>query len=363
MTAIFPKDALGWIGAGARNRVGAGFDPSAVAFGGRSEETPVESGSDASPARWPEYAPELEGEAGRRLEPETAEATAAGLIDGPVPAPSPPHPCLADSEAFADRYCRMDTATTPEGLEFTIEVPGIRESDLEIRLAGDTIVVTGHQDVNRRDKTYRVIERECGPVLRSIKIAEGVPLHRIQASLDRGLLTIFVPNPAAPIGKTIAVNSAVRRISQGDDLYELKIDLPGADASEFDLAVRDGLLTISRRGAPWAAEAGDQIPNGFASRLLQSMEVPAGVDANQIRAVLAKGVLTVTLPIAAGHRQRTIPLEVASDPARWETATSGVEAEPPSHSVWRRQQETPTTHPFDLWIASDALAAVRGPKG
>ena len=261
----------------------------------------------------------------------------------------------------------MDTASTVEGLEFTIEVPGFKESDLEIRIIGDTIVVSGRLDQDRTDKTRRVVEREYGPFYRFIKICEGVPLHRIQASLDCGLLTILVPNPTVQVGKTIAINSAVRRIFEGDDACELQFDLPGVDESDIDLAVRDGLLTISCGEGPKAAEAGDQLENASAPRLLQSMEVPAGVDANQIRAVLAKGVLTVTLPIAAGHRRRTIPLEAVGEAARPETGTNGLGVEPCPPNAGRRHSEpligAQTALPFDYWIADDALSENCGPHG
>jgi HSP20 family protein len=212
---------------------------------------------------------------------------------------------------------KMDTAVTAGGLEYVIEVPGVKAAELELQVVGGTIVVRGRQDLDQTNRTYRAVERAHGPFLRTLSVPEGARLQDIEAALDRGLLTVFIPNPPILAGRTIAVNSTVQRLLAGDDRYELKLDLPGVDASDITLVVRDGRLTIGRREATLMAETADQ-PGDQASgpaeapsvsRIIQSMELPAGVDANLIGAVLAKGVLTVTLPIVAGYRRRIIPVE------------------------------------------------------
>jgi HSP20 family molecular chaperone IbpA len=319
VATTFSKDAIGRIERGVRDLVT------------RSRR----AAPDAAPAQGLELAPEPEPD--QEILP-TSEAPA------PTVATST---CAADGEQIPGRYLRMDTASTVDGLEFTMEVPGLKETDLEIRLVGDTIVITGQWDLDRTDKTFRVVEREFGPFSRFIKVPEGAPLQRIQASLDRGLLTVFVPNPTVQVGKVITINSAVRRLFDGDEVCELKIDLPGVDASDVDLAIRDGVLTISCR-------QGDQTADTVLPRLLHSMELPAGVDADQIRAVLAKGVLTVTLPIAAGHRQRTILLETVDERAGPETTALF----PPAAGGYPFGTPfgAPTDPPFDFWSVGEILA-------
>jgi len=346
VAAAFSKAALGRIEGGLRSLVIAGWERTHGAPTGRGGEIPVAPDSDTAPTHGLDYAPE------------TPKPGAAGSPCPADPAAGSADVYTADGEQILGRYCKMDTASTVEGLEFTMEAPGLKESDLEISLVGDTIVIVGRVDPDRAGKTYRVIEREFGAFSRFIKISDGVPLHRIQASLDRGLLTVFVPNPIVQVG-TIAVNSAVRRVFDGDDLCELKLDLPGVDASDVDLAVRDGVLTISRRRGPQAANAGDQAGNAFAPRLLQSMELPAGVDASQIRAVLAKGVLTVTLPIGAGHRQRTIPLDSVEVSGRAEMRPRGGGADTSPPAGRGRSEAATGAHvdpPFDVWGACQALS-------
>jgi len=349
VAATFPKGALSWIRARARRLVTASQDslpaaPEDQIAAAPDRETMATPGLGQAPEPEPEPLPE----------PALPEPAATGAAD---PASNRADVHTADGEQILGRYCRMDTASTAEGLEFTIEVPGLKETDLEIRMVGDTIVVTGQVDLDRTDKTYRVVEREVGAFSRFIKVSEGVPLHRIQAWLDRGLLTVFVPNPTVQVGAVIAVNAAVRRVFEGDDLCELKIDLPGVDDRDVDLSVRDGVLTISCRDGAQAAGADDQTADALAPRLLQSMALPAGVDANQIRAVLAKGVLTVTLPIAAGHRQRTIPLDSVREAAGPETRSSDAGARPcPPAGGSGAPFHGPGDPPFDFWSASEILA-------
>ena len=356
VAAIIPKDARGRIEGGVRGLVTSGWKKPPAAPAGLCNETPAATDPDATPGHRLEHAPEPEP----LPEPETPELTAVASPGSADLTSTSDDVHAADGEQILGRYLRMDTASTAEGLEFTMEVPGLKESDLEIRLVGETIVITGRWNLDRTDKTFRVVEREFGPFSRFIKISEGVPLRRIQASLDRGLLIIFVPNPTAPVGKSIAINSTVRRIFDGDDAYELKIDLPGVDESDVDLAVRDGVLTITCREGPRAADAGDQAAIAFAPRLLESMALPAGVDADQIRAVLAKGVLTVTLPIAAGHRQRTIPLDSVREAAGSETRSSDIGAPPWPPAGGCCQSGSPFVGPgdppFDFWSAGEILA-------
>jgi len=351
VATTFSKDAIGRIEGGMRNLV-TGWDGRRTAPEAAEDEIPTEPESDAAPAQRLDPAPEPEPDQEIPAASETLEPTVAAPPCAADRASSSDDLHAADGEQIPGRYLRMDTASTAEGLEFTMEVPGLKETDLEIRLVGDTIVITGQWDLDRTDKTFRVVEREFGPFSRFIKVPEGAPLQRIQASLDRGLLTVFVPNPTVQVGKVIAINSAVRRLFDGDDVCELRIDLPGVDASDVDLAVRNGVLTISCRQG---TRAGDT----FAPRLLQSMELPAGVDADQIRAVLAKGVLTVTLPIGAGHRHRTIPLETADETAGLETRASGAET-PPYPPATDGDPATllgaPTDPPFDFWSVGEILA-------
>jgi HSP20 family molecular chaperone IbpA len=325
-----PKDTLGWIERGMSSLVTTGGESLHTAPAGRGDEAAPATLPDAAPTHGLDHAPEPESERLSAPAPPDPAAIAPASAADRASISDDGH--AADGEQILGRYLRMDTASTVDGLEFTMEVPGLKETDLEIRLVGDTIVITGRWDLDRTDKTFRVVEREFGPFSRFIKISEGVPLQRIQASLDRGLLTVFVPNPTVQVGKTIAINSAVRRLFDGDDLCELKIDLPGVDESDVDLAVQGGVLTINCR-------QGDRTADTVPPRLLESMELPAGVDANQIRAVLAKGVLTVTLPIAAAHRQRTIPLET-------------VDGACPSATPFG----APMDPPFDFWSAGEILA-------
>jgi HSP20 family molecular chaperone IbpA len=341
--AMFSKNTSGRTAGGMKSLLNIGWERLQATAAKRDDALPP--APEAMSSRWLEYAAEPEPQPESPPGPAPAEPAMDASTWTADPAAISIGHSASDDDQIQGRHCRMDAASTVDGLEFTIEVPGVHESDLDIRMVDDTIVISGQLERDRTDKTYRVAEREYGPFSRLIRISKGVPLHRIQASLDRGVLTVFVPNPTVQVG-TIAVNSAVRRIIDGDDADELRIDLPGADESDVDLAVRDGVLTISCRKGPHAADAVGQAADRLAPRLLQSLEVPAGVNADQIRAVLAKGVLTVTLPIAAGHRRRTIALEAAGEAANSGPETSDIGA-PPSLADGHGQSRAPLDAQWD----------------
>jgi HSP20 family molecular chaperone IbpA len=292
---ILPKAILVWFERRSSGLVGTRWGEIQTAKAPPNDK--IEARSEVAP----EPGPPLEA----APEPAEPEAIISASVSAADPAPDSAGASIADPQLAAGRSCRMDVAATADGLQFVIEAPGMDESDFEIRVVGETILVRGRLDPDRSNKVYRAVERDHGPFSRSIPIAQGVPIHRIQASLSRGLLTIFVPNPTVQVGSTITVNSALCRITDSESMCELKIDLPGVDPSDIDLDIRNGLLTISCR------ESLETGPTG----LPQSMLLPAGVDASRIGAVLAKGVLSVTLPIAPAHRQRTIVLETVGEPA------------------------------------------------
>ena len=103
------------------------------------------------------------------------------------------------------------------------------------------------------------------------------------------------------------------------DIYEtetafvVEADLPGVHQENVNIQFdRNALAITGTRAATLPAKEKAQLrvfsaerPSGTFSR---SVRLPENVDAEKIEASFAHGVLTVTVPKAAGARTRTIPI-------------------------------------------------------
>lgn len=97
---------------------------------------------------------------------------------------------------------RSDVVETDDGIEVTVELPGMDQSDVEVSLAGDALTVKGEKKVERKDekKGYYVSERSYGSIIRTIPLPPGVDTEKADASFKNGVLTIRMPH--APESKS-----------------------------------------------------------------------------------------------------------------------------------------------------------------
>jgi len=91
------------------------------------------------------------------------------------------------------------------------------------------------------------------------------------------------------------------------DHVVIRVDLPGADPGSIDVSVDDRMLTV--RGRRMTPEDGDaqwlvhERPSGTFAR---QIALGRGVALDDISATYTDGVLTLTVPVAAGAKPRRI---------------------------------------------------------
>jgi HSP20 family protein len=105
-------------------------------------------------------------------------------------------PFAAGGWPFGEQGPRSDVVETDEGVEVTVELPGMEQEDVEVSLAGDTLTVKGEKKVERQDqkKGYYVSERSYGSVYRTIPLPSGVDTEKADASFRNGVLTVKIPH-------------------------------------------------------------------------------------------------------------------------------------------------------------------------
>jgi len=116
-------------------------------------------------------------------------------------------PLLATpGQTFAPAF---DVKETKDAFVFKADVPGIKEQDLEVDVAGNRLTISGKREEEREDKneTFYTYERSYGSFCRAFTLPGHADTSHVKAEIKNGELTVVVPKTAAAVAKRIPVAS------------------------------------------------------------------------------------------------------------------------------------------------------------
>jgi HSP20 family protein len=89
-----------------------------------------------------------------------------------------------------------------------IEVPGIDEKDIDVRLENNTLTVQGERklEMDEKEENYRRVERQYGSFTRSFTLPQTVDSEKVSAQYDKGVLKIKLAKKAEAKPKQIKIN-------------------------------------------------------------------------------------------------------------------------------------------------------------
>ncbi len=89
-----------------------------------------------------------------------------------------------------------------------IEVPGIDEKDIDVRIENNVLTVHGERKFEKEEKqeNFRRVERQYGSFTRTFTLPTTVDAEKVAASYDKGILKIALPKKAEAKPKQIKVN-------------------------------------------------------------------------------------------------------------------------------------------------------------
>ena len=92
-------------------------------------------------------------------------------------------------------------------LELRLEVPGIRQEDLDLRVENQTLTVRGERKFEAEDKeeNFHRIERRFGTFVRSFTLPQTVDTASIKANYDAGILTVSLAKKEAAKPKQVKI--------------------------------------------------------------------------------------------------------------------------------------------------------------
>jgi len=88
-----------------------------------------------------------------------------------------------------------------------LEVPGIDEKDIDVKLENNTLTVTGERkfEKDEKEENYRRVERRYGSFVRSFTLPATIDSENVTADYDKGLLKIRLAKKAEAKPKQIKV--------------------------------------------------------------------------------------------------------------------------------------------------------------
>jgi HSP20 family protein len=102
----------------------------------------------------------------------------------------------------------VDVYEDEHNVTLKIEVPGIDEKDIDVRLENNTLTVHGERKIEKEEKeeNYRRVERQYGSFTRTFTVPNTVDSEKVSATYDKGVLKITLPKKAEAKPKQIKVN-------------------------------------------------------------------------------------------------------------------------------------------------------------
>jgi HSP20 family protein len=88
-----------------------------------------------------------------------------------------------------------------------VEVPGIKQDDLDVRLENQTLTVRGERkfETEEKEENFHRIERRFGSFVRTFTVPQTVDTESISANYDAGVLTITLAKKAEAKPKQVKI--------------------------------------------------------------------------------------------------------------------------------------------------------------
>jgi HSP20 family protein len=102
----------------------------------------------------------------------------------------------------------VDVYEDEHSITLKIEVPGVDEKDIDIRVENNTLTVHGERkfEKDEKEENYRRVERQYGSFTRTFTLPSTVDAENIQADYDKGILKVRLAKKAEAKPKQIKVN-------------------------------------------------------------------------------------------------------------------------------------------------------------
>ena len=121
-------------------------------------------------------------------------------------------PALSDFGRLGGMALKANICETENAIEVTAEIPGVKPEEFYVQLKDGRLTIKGEKKEEKynKQKYYHIVERSYGMFERSFTLPGDVDAEKVEASFDKGVLTVTLPKlpEAKSKAQKIAVKSA-----------------------------------------------------------------------------------------------------------------------------------------------------------
>ena len=102
---------------------------------------------------------------------------------------------------------RLDFSENEKAFVVRLEAPGVEKSDIDVKFEGDVLTLRGTRSIATEgtEEEYVWRERESGTFVRAVRMPSHVDGAKVEAKMDRGILTVTLPKTEPGISTRIPV--------------------------------------------------------------------------------------------------------------------------------------------------------------
>jgi HSP20 family protein len=140
-------------------------------------------------------------------------------------------------------------------------------------------------------------------------------LNTIQSEMNR-LFNSFFDSPTPTDGRSPRRWIPAMDLSESEQEFVLRADLPGLDESDVNIELEDNVLTVSGERASEHEERkeGYYRVERASGKFSRSLTLPEGVDPEKINASFEKGVLEVHIPKPEQRKPHKVTITAGAGP-------------------------------------------------
>ncbi|MBI9048962.1 MAG: Hsp20/alpha crystallin family protein [Anaerolineaceae bacterium] len=116
---------------------------------------------------------------------------------------------MPSARASAHAFPAVNLWNSEDQAVVTVEIPGVKQDDLDIMLTGDTLTIKGSRnpdDIAENAVPHRQ-ERGNGQFTRTLRLPFPVESEKVDAKLKSGVLQIHLPRASHDMPRKISVSS------------------------------------------------------------------------------------------------------------------------------------------------------------
>src|SRR5512139_3183024 len=99
-----------------------------------------------------------------------------------------------------------DVYETPESVHVLLELPGVAPSEVDVRVEGEEMVISGEVRMDRPGDQFHRVERTYGRFSRRFPLPSGIDRGSVRASFRQGVLFVEMARRGDEESRTIRVS-------------------------------------------------------------------------------------------------------------------------------------------------------------